>query len=39
MVEWLIKPGDYVHRGDVVAVVDTEKTVKDVETFEEGVVA
>lgn len=39
MVEWLIKPGDYVHRGDVVAVVDTDKTVMDVETFEEGVVA
>ncbi|TNB76627.1 2-oxo acid dehydrogenase subunit E2 [Arthrobacter sp. BB-1] len=39
MVEWLVKPGDYVHRGDVVAVVDTEKTVMDIETFEEGVVA
>jgi pyruvate dehydrogenase E2 component (dihydrolipoamide acetyltransferase) len=39
MVEWLVKPGDFVHRGDVVAVVDTEKTVMDVETFEEGVVA
>lgn len=39
IVEWLVKPGDYVHRGDVVAVVDTEKTVMDIETFEEGVVA
>lgn len=39
MVEWLVKPGDFVHRGDVVAVVDTDKTVMDVETFEEGVVA
>ncbi|ADX71288.1 pyruvate/2-oxoglutarate dehydrogenase complex, dihydrolipoamide acyltransferase component [Pseudarthrobacter phenanthrenivorans Sphe3] len=39
MVEWLVKPGDYVHRGDVVAVVDTDKTVMDIETFEEGVVA
>lgn len=39
MVEWLVKPGDYVHHGDVVAVVDTEKTVMDIETFEEGVVA
>jgi pyruvate dehydrogenase E2 component (dihydrolipoamide acetyltransferase) len=39
MVEWLIKPGDFVHRGDVVAVVDTDKTVMDVESFEEGVVA
>jgi pyruvate dehydrogenase E2 component (dihydrolipoamide acetyltransferase) len=39
MVEWLVKPGDYVHRGDVVAVVDTDKTVMDIESFEEGVVA
>ncbi|MGM9472949.1 2-oxo acid dehydrogenase subunit E2 [Pseudarthrobacter sp. YS3] len=39
MVEWLVKPGDYIHRGDVVAVVDTDKTVMDVESFEEGVVA
>ncbi|MBT1001957.1 2-oxo acid dehydrogenase subunit E2 [Paenarthrobacter sp. DKR-5] len=39
VVEWLVKPGDYVRRGDVVAVVDTEKAMMDVETFEEGVVA
>ncbi|GLB68195.1 dihydrolipoamide acetyltransferase component of pyruvate dehydrogenase complex [Arthrobacter mangrovi] len=39
LIEWLVKPGDYVHRGDLVAVVDTDKTVMDVETFEEGIVA
>lgn len=39
LVEWLVGPGDYVHRGDLVAVVDTDKTVMDVECFEEGVVA
>ncbi|MCB5291825.1 2-oxo acid dehydrogenase subunit E2 [Arthrobacter sp. SO3] len=39
IVEWLVKPGDYVHRGDLVAVVDTDKTVMDVESFQEGVVA
>ncbi len=39
IVEWLIKPGDYVRRGDLVAVVDTDKTVMDVESFQEGVVA
>ncbi len=39
LTEWMIKPGDYVHRGDIVAAVDTQKTVMDVETFEEGVVA
>ncbi|TFC34459.1 E3 binding domain-containing protein [Cryobacterium sp. TMT2-14] len=39
VVEWLVKPGDYVHRGDMVAVVDTEKADIDAESFEEGVVA
>jgi pyruvate dehydrogenase E2 component (dihydrolipoamide acetyltransferase) len=39
LVEWLVKPGDYVHRGDLVAAVDTDKAVIDVESFEEGVIA
>ncbi|MFC4395310.1 2-oxo acid dehydrogenase subunit E2 [Arthrobacter sedimenti] len=39
VVEWLVKPGDYVHKGDLVAAVDTDKTVMDIESFQEGVVA
>lgn len=39
LVEWLVKPGDFVHRGELVAAVDTDKSVIEVETFEEGVVA
>lgn len=39
LVEWLVKPGDVVHRGQLVAAVDTDKSVIDVETFEEGVVS
>lgn len=39
LVEWLVKPGDYVHRGDMVAVIDTDKADIDVESFEDGVVA
>jgi pyruvate dehydrogenase E2 component (dihydrolipoamide acetyltransferase) len=39
LTEWMVKPGDYVHRGDIVAAVDTDKAVMDIETFEEGVVA
>lgn len=39
VVEWLVEPGDYVHRGDLIAEVDTEKTVMEVESFEEGIVA
>jgi len=38
LVEWMIKPGDVVHKGQLVAAVDTDKSVIDVETFEEGVV-
>ena len=38
VLEWLVHPGDTVHRGDVVAVVDTAKAAVEVETFVEGVV-
>jgi pyruvate dehydrogenase E2 component (dihydrolipoamide acetyltransferase) len=38
VLEWRIHPGDSVHRGDIVAVVDTEKADIDVEIFEDGVV-
>lgn len=36
LVEWLVKPGDVVKRGDVVAVVDTEKGAIEVEIFQAG---
>jgi pyruvate dehydrogenase E2 component (dihydrolipoamide acetyltransferase) len=39
LVEWLIRPGDRVKRGDVVAVVETQKGAIEVEIFEEGTVA
>ena len=39
VVEWLVQPGEYVHRGEIIAAVDTEKTVMEVESFEEGVLA
>ncbi|HET9076082.1 MAG TPA: dihydrolipoamide acetyltransferase family protein [Acidimicrobiales bacterium] len=38
LTRWLVGPGDQVHRGDVVAVVDTEKSTLEVEVFETGVV-
>lgn len=38
LVEWLVKPGSVVHRGDIVAVVETEKGAIEVEIFEEGVI-
>jgi pyruvate dehydrogenase E2 component (dihydrolipoamide acetyltransferase) len=39
LIEWLVKPGDRVHRGDIIAVVETDKGAIDVEIFTEGVVA
>lgn len=39
LVEWMVKPGDRVKRGDVVAVVETAKGAIEVEIFEAGTVA
>ncbi len=38
IVEWLVKPGDAVRRGQIVAVVDTAKAAIEIEAFEEGVI-
>jgi pyruvate dehydrogenase E2 component (dihydrolipoamide acetyltransferase) len=38
VLEWLVKPGDVVAKGDLVAVVDTSKAAVDIETFQGGVV-
>jgi len=38
ILEWLVKPGDAVKRGDIVAVVDTEKATVEVEVFDTGVI-
>ena len=37
VTHWLAHPGDEVHRGDVVAVVETDKSAIEVEVFEDGV--
>ena len=36
LVEWLVKPGDRVKRGDIVAVVETQKGAIEIEIFETG---
>lgn len=38
LLEWRVKPGDAVTRGDIVAVVDTSKAEIEIEIFEDGVV-
>lgn len=37
LVEWLVKPGDTVTHGDIIAVVETQKGAIEIEVFEDGV--
>jgi pyruvate dehydrogenase E2 component (dihydrolipoamide acetyltransferase) len=37
LVQWLKKPGDPVKRGDILAVVDTDKGAIEIEVFHDGV--
>ena len=39
LVEWDVKPGDHVSRGDIVAVVETQKGAIEIEIFESGTIA
>lgn len=39
LVEWRKKPGDQVSRGDIIAEVDTQKGLIEIEVFEEGTIA
>jgi pyruvate dehydrogenase E2 component (dihydrolipoamide acetyltransferase) len=38
LLEWHVKPGQAVKRGDIVAVVDTSKAEIEVEIFEDGII-
>jgi pyruvate dehydrogenase E2 component (dihydrolipoamide acetyltransferase) len=38
IIEWLVKPGDLIKRGDIIAVVDTEKATIEVEVFMTGTI-
>ncbi len=37
VVQWLKRPGEQIKRGDIIAVVETDKANVDVESFVEGV--
>lgn len=39
LIEWRKKPGDAVKRGDIIAEVDTQKGLIEIEVFEEGTLA
>lgn len=38
LIEWLVKPGDEVKRGDIVAAIETAKATIEVECFHPGTV-
>lgn len=38
LVEWLKKPGERVARGDIIAVVETQKGAIEIEVFEPGTI-
>lgn len=38
LVQWLVKSGDRVSKGDIVAVVETQKGAIEIEIFEAGVI-
>jgi pyruvate dehydrogenase E2 component (dihydrolipoamide acetyltransferase) len=38
LLEWLVKPGAVVKRGDIIAIVGTEKGEIEIEVFEDGII-
>lgn len=36
--EWKVQPGDRVKRGDIIAEVETQKGIIDIEVFDEGII-
>jgi len=38
LVEWLVEPGSSVGRGDIIAVVETQKGAIEIEVFQDGTV-
>ena len=38
LLEWYVHPGDHVRRGDLIALVETDKANIEVEVFQDGVV-
>jgi len=38
LVEWMVKPGERIHRGDTVAAVETVKGIIDIDIYQDGVI-
>ena len=37
LVEWLVQPGTPVKRGDIIATVETQKGLFEIEAFDDGI--
>ena len=35
--EWLVKEGDFVHKGDMLFVLEGDKAAQEIESFDEGI--
>ncbi len=38
LLKWYIKPGDAIKKGDLIAMVETQKSAVDIESFRSGTV-
>lgn len=38
LVQWYVKPGDSVKKGDIIGEIDTEKGLIDIEALEDGII-
>jgi len=38
LIQWFVKPGDTVEKGDIIGEIDTEKGLIDIEVFESGTI-
>lgn len=38
LIQWFVKPGDTVKKGDIIGEIDTEKGLIDIEVFENGTI-
>ncbi|MBS0384022.1 MAG: biotin/lipoyl-binding protein, partial [Proteobacteria bacterium] len=39
LAKWLVKPGDHIEPGQVIAEIETDKATMEVEAVDEGVIA
>ena len=38
LLEWYVEPGDEIHYGDTIALLDTEKAEIEMEAYESGTI-